>query len=116
VSSRTGPVESYRDFWPLYLREHSRPWTRRVHLAGTSAALGLVIAGITVAEPWLLVAALVAGYGPAWASHFLIEGNRPATWRYPLWSLASDLRMMGAFVSGRLPGELRKAGIEDRRM
>ena len=80
-------------------------------MLGTGAGLGLVVAAVALAEPWLAVAAPVAGYGFAWLSHAAIEGNRPATFGHPFWSFFSDFRMLFLWCSGRLDGELRRHGI-----
>jgi hypothetical protein len=103
---------SYEEFWPYYLRQHANPRTRQWHIAGTGAASALALAAVVTISPALLIGALVAGYGPAWLAHFFVEKNRPATWRFPLWSLASDFRMAGLWVNGGLPRELEKAGIQ----
>jgi hypothetical protein len=105
-------IETYSEFWPHYLREHARPETRALHVAGTGLALLLLIWAILAAEPWLVLAALAAGYGPAWIAHLVIEKNRPATFSHPLWSLASDLRMSWYWITGRLGRELERAGVE----
>lgn len=98
----------YRDFWPHYLAEHSRPGTRGLHLLGTAAALALLGLAAGTGLWWLVPAALLVGYGLAWLGHARIERNRPASFAYPLWSLVSDLRMLGLWLAGRLEGELRR--------
>jgi len=101
---------TYHEFWLVYLRAHARPATRALHYAGTMLALSCLIAGALV-SPWFLPAAPVVGYGFAWAAHFGVEGNRPATFGHPLWSLYSDFRMLALWTSGRLAPHLRRAGI-----
>jgi hypothetical protein len=94
--------KSFSDFWPYYLGEHSRPATRALHCLGTLTALSLVIVLIVRGKWWLSPLALVPGYAFAWAAHFFIEKNRPATFTYPLWSFMGDWKMLGLMLTGRL--------------
>jgi hypothetical protein len=105
-------IKTYREFWPYYLGEHSKPKTRALHLAGTALTTALLAAGAVTANIWFLPAAAVAGYGPAWFAHFMVEKNRPATFRYPMWSLISDFRMAATWLAGGLDRELKRAQID----
>jgi len=101
-------LDTYKSFWPYYLREHSKPTTRGLHYVGTLLGIILLIYGL-VFEPWCLLAAPFASYSFAWFSHFFVEKNHPTTLKYPLWSLLSDLKMFSLFIVGRLGTELKKA-------
>ena len=113
--SQKAPIKSYREFWPYYLNEHKDPRTRALHLAGTGVTTVLLIAFVFTANIWLLPAAVLAGYGPAWFAHFAIEKNQPATFRYPLWSLISDFRMAATWLAGGLDREVKRVQINSIR-
>ena len=101
----------FSDFWIFYLREHSRPGTRALHYAGTAFVLALAAAAALSADWRLLVLVPLAGYGFAWLSHAAVEHNRPASFTYPLWSLAADFRMFFLWLTGRINRELARAGV-----
>ena len=102
---------SFAEFWPFYLREHSRPRTRAFHYAGTSLVVIIAVAALVTGNWWLLLAMPLAGYAFAWASHALIERNRPATFTYPLWSLGADFKMWWLWLTGGIDNELVAAGV-----
>jgi hypothetical protein len=104
---------SFAEFWPFYLREHARPGTRMLHYAGTTLVLLIAAAAAVTGSWWLLLAMPVAGYGFAWASHYAVERNRPATFAHPLWSLRADFRMWRLWVTGGLRRELDAAGVNE---
>lgn len=104
-------IASFADFWPYYLREHAKPKTRALHYIGTTLVVGLLLWAIVTGHWAILWLTPIAGYGFAWAAHFGVEKNRPATFKYPLWSLASDFKMWAYWLTGRLDKELAAAGV-----
>ena len=102
-SYRRGDPEfaSFDEFYPYYLGEHANSTSRRLHVTGTLLALALLLVALG-ARRWVLLAAVpLAGYGFAWMGHLFFERNRPATFRYPLYSLRGDLRMLREVLTGR---------------
>jgi hypothetical protein len=110
--------KSFEEFWTFYLREHGKPVTRGLHIAGTTLSIGFLAAALAALAndldsnplPWLF-GAVLAGYGPAWIGHFVFEGNRPAVFEHPLWSFLADLKMSWLWAIGSLEPELEKAGL-----
>jgi hypothetical protein len=81
---------SFNEFYPYYLGEHQNPTCRRLHVIGSTGVLVLLAFGLGVPDWRSLLAMPLCGYGFAWVGHFFFEHNRPATFRYPLWSLMGD--------------------------
>ena len=95
-------ITSYREFWPIYIAQHGRPATRLLHFIGTSGARALITMAAVLPQLWLLLAAPFSGYLFAWVGHFFVEKNRPATFKYPLFSLIGDFHMYGLMWLGRM--------------
>jgi hypothetical protein len=101
-------IESFEAFWPFYLGEHRQPATRWMHFFGSTAALALGASGVITGSWAMFPVAVVTGYAFAWVSHFFIEKNRPATFRYPLWSFIADWKLWWCLVTGKLERELSR--------
>jgi len=94
---------SFGDFYPFYLSEHANRISRRLHFSGTSVALALLIASMVTQKWWLIALALVQGYAFAWVGHYFFERNKPATFKYPGFSLMGDWRLWWEILTGKLP-------------
>ncbi|MDP9109106.1 MAG: DUF962 domain-containing protein [Pseudomonadota bacterium] len=94
-------IGSFAEFYPFYLTQHANRLNRELHFAGSTIALLCLAALALTGNLWWGAAALVAGYGFAWAGHWLIEKNRPATLRQPLYSLMADWLMYWQMLTGQ---------------
>lgn len=93
---------SFPEFYRFYLSEHAHPLNRRMHCIGSAGALLALAAALVSWNPWWLAAGLVFGYGCAWLGHFRYEKNKPATFKYPLYSFMADWVMFKDMITGRL--------------
>jgi hypothetical protein len=100
-------IRTFADFWPYYVRAHSRPRTRVLHAIGS--ILAIVLLGVSLAVSlWLLIAIPIVGYAFAWYGHFFVEHNKPATFGHPFYSLAADYRMLFLMMAGRMDAEVER--------
>ncbi len=99
-TSRT--FNSFAEFYPYYLQEHSNDTCRRLHYVGSLLVLG-ILGYALLTQQWIWLFALpFAGYGFAWVGHFVFEKNKPATFKYPRYSFMGDWVMLKDAFTGRI--------------
>ena len=101
-TNQTQRFNSFAEFYPFYLVEHSDARCRALHYTGSLLVLAIVAFSLVTGRYVTLWLVPLVGYGFAWVGHFFFEHNRPATFRYPLYSLIGDWVMLGDFLTGRL--------------
>jgi len=100
--TKTEGFNSFSEFYPFYLREHSNRTCRRLHFIGTSLVVVLLVKVVLTGWWSGLILLPLVGYGFAWVGHFLFEKNRPATFKYPLYSLMGDWVMWKDILTGKI--------------
>ena len=93
---------SFNEFYPYYLTEHRNRTSRRLHFTGTLLVILILFYAVISGRYFLLLLLPVAGYSFAWFGHFLFEKNKPATFKYPYYSLLGDFRMFRDMLTGRI--------------
>jgi hypothetical protein len=79
-------IKTYAEFYQYYLKEHQNT-ANRVLISSKSY--------------WMWILIPVIGYGFAWFGHFFFEKNKPATFKYPFWSLISDFKLFFEILMGK---------------
>ncbi|MBZ1393156.1 DUF962 domain-containing protein [Psychrobacter pacificensis] len=99
IKTEASPKQAFYDF---YLDEHQNMACRRLHFAGSSFGLLGLAKSIKTGSVKPLARGIAAGYACAWVGHFFFEKNKPASFKFPLKSFASDFRMYSDVLCGNL--------------
>ncbi len=99
-------ITNYSEFWDFYVSEHSNPLNRLLHFVGTSLGMVLLVWFLASGKFLFIPLCFVCGYAFAWTGHFLVEGNKPASFQYPVWSFISDYKMAFYMLTGKMNREV----------
>ncbi|KAJ3157366.1 hypothetical protein HDU89_002780 [Geranomyces variabilis] len=95
-----GRFLTFESFYPFYLGQHANRVCRRLHVVGTTGVVMTFFYAIAKDLTKLAYIPLI-GYGFAWVGHFFFEKNKPATFKYPVWSLRGDFKLWLEVLSGK---------------
>ncbi len=99
---KTKEYNNFKDFYRFYLEEHSNKTNRILHFTGTSLVVMIIINSILTKDFLNLLYCPLIGYGFAWIGHFRFEKNRPATFKYPIYSFFADFVMWWQLLTKKL--------------
>lgn len=92
----------FEDFYSFYLSQHQTMMCKRLHFLGTALVCLFFLLFIFTGSLFGLVMMPIAGYGFAWIGHYVYEKNKPATFRYPLYSLMGDFFMFWQILTRKI--------------
>jgi len=99
--------QSFAEFYPFYLQEHSNKFCRYCHYCGSTLVLITLVVALVSRNMRLLWLLPVFGYGFAWLGHFVFEKNKPATFTHPIYSFLGDWVMYGNWLLSPIKGRAR---------
>ncbi len=91
------------------MTEHLDKSNRVLHFVGTTLVIMIALYSVLTLQLSYIKFIPLAGYSFAWVGHFFFEQNRPATFKYPVWSLMSDFIMYFDTINGSLDSKIEKA-------
>lgn len=94
-------MKTLKEFYPYYLSEHQNYTCRMLHFVGTGLLFMILVSALVTQNYVWLFSIPVVGYGFAWVGHFFFEKNKPATFKYPLFSLVSDFILFFDLLRGK---------------
>ena len=93
---------SFKDFYPYYLSEHKLRMNKVLHIIGSLSGFSFLIYSIYTGQYNLIPISFIFGYTFAWVGHFVFEKNKPATFKYPLYSFMGDWVMLKDIILRRV--------------
>ena len=93
---------SFKEFYPFYLSEHSKKSTKLLHVLGSILVISILVYSVLNQDWTKLYFLPIVGYSFAWIGHFFFEKNKPATFKYPLYSFIGDWVMLKDIIFGKV--------------
>ena len=94
--------QTFKEFYPYYLSEHKNSTNKLFHMLGSLIGISIVVSLIALGLYNYIPIALIPGYCFAWIGHFIFEKNKPATFKYPLYSFLGDWVMLKDIIIGKV--------------
>lgn len=93
---------NFNEFWPFYVSQHQNAINRLLHVIGTILGFTFFIYfTVNNSSSIGLVIGLIIGYFCAWSGHYIFEKNKPATFRFPIYSFLGDIKMFFLTITGK---------------
>jgi hypothetical protein len=101
-------VTRFEDFWPHYVRLHSKPETQWFHAAATATSTVLFALAISRKSLFLAAIAPLANHLIAQTSHRLFEKNKSTPWKNQIWHTRAEFKMLGLVLTGKMAAEVAR--------
>ena len=93
-------ILSFADFYPYYISQHKIPLNRLCHNIGSVLSISVFVVSIYKNMFFIMFLSPLLGYAFAWYGHFAIEKNKPATFKFPIYSFLGDWLMLWDNIRG----------------